>query len=64
MSPYIVSFVRADNKPNEEYYYHTLEEAREHFSLFLDDSSGLYRQIQIENYAGELIAINYFPSND
>lgn len=60
IEPYIVRFVRSDMQPDEEYYYHTLAQATEHYSLFLDDISDLYSQIRIEDYAGELIAaLNY-----
>ena len=44
---YVVRFVRRDGKPDEEYYYHTLEAARNHFKLFYDDDSGLYKTISL-----------------
>lgn len=43
---FIVRFVRKDDQPAEEYYYHTYEEARAHFALFLDDDSELYHRIE------------------
>ena len=47
MKDYIVRFIRADDMPDEEYYYLTFDEAKKHYSLFLDDDSGLYQKIQI-----------------
>ena len=44
---YIVRFVRRDRKPNEEYYYHSLEAAKNHINLFYDDDSGLYKTISL-----------------
>lgn len=46
---YILRFVRADCGPDEEYYYHREAEAIDHFNLFLDDDSSLYRRIEIEH---------------
>lgn len=43
----IVRFVRKDDQPVEEYYYRSLEDAQYHFSLFLNDDSGLYREINL-----------------
>ena len=48
MKYYVVRFIRADGKPDEEYYYHTLKEAEEHYNLFIDDDSCLYSSIVIE----------------
>ena len=45
---YIVRFIRVDCGPDEEYYYHTEQEASAHFNLFLDDDSKLYKRIEIE----------------
>ena len=42
-----VRFVRKDGKPDEEYYYHTLQEAETHKKLFDDDDSDLYERIEI-----------------
>lgn len=44
---FIVRFVRKDGKPDEEYYYHTLQEAEAHKHLFDDDDSDLYKRIEI-----------------
>lgn len=44
---YITRFVRCDRKPNEEYYYPTIEEARYHLEQFRDDDSELYERIEI-----------------
>ena len=46
-SGYIVRFVRRDGKPNEEYLYRTVEEARRHFDLFNEDDSDLYDSIEV-----------------
>ena len=42
---YMVRFVRRDGKPDEEYYYNSLEAAQNHITLFYDDDSGLYKMI-------------------
>lgn len=49
---FVVRFVRKDGKPDEEYYYHTLEDAEAHRDFFDDDDSGLYERIEIveENF--------------
>ena len=47
---WIVRFVRRDEKPGEEYYYHTLREAEAHKGLFREDDSGLYEAIEIVSY--------------
>ncbi len=44
---YIVRFIRKDNRPVEEYYYTTCLDALYHFTLFLDDDSGLYEEIEL-----------------
>ena len=44
---FIVRFVRKDGQPDEEYYYHTLQEAEAHKLLFDDDDSDLYERIEI-----------------
>lgn len=55
---FIVRFVRKDDQPAEEYFYHSYEEAHAHFALFLDDDSGLYKKIEIiqEGNANTVIA--------
>lgn len=49
---FVVRFVRKDGKPDEEYYYHTLQDAEAHKRLFDDDDSDLYERIEIveENF--------------
>ena len=49
MKDYIVRFISVDGKPDEEYYYNTLQEAQAHKELFDDDDSGLYKRIEIES---------------
>lgn len=44
---YITRFVRRDRRPDEEYYYPTIEEARYHLEQFRDDDSELYEHIEI-----------------
>jgi hypothetical protein len=55
ISPFILRFIRLDNKPREEYYYNRLEDAITHYNLFLDDDSGLYRKIEIVDYSEKSI---------
>lgn len=54
---YIVRFIRKDNKPVEEFFYHTYEEAFVHLALFRNDDSGLYRRIEIVQAWGDDKAI-------
>ena len=56
MKEYIVRFIRADEKPNEDYYYNTIDEARSHYNLFVADDSELYSKIVITNDTGEVFA--------
>lgn len=44
---YIVRFIRKDDKPVEEFFYHTFEEAFVHLALFRDDNSEIYKRIEI-----------------
>ena len=44
---FIVRFVRVDGKPNEEYYYQALEDAKYHYSLFENDNSDLYEEVEL-----------------
>lgn len=44
---YIVRFERNDEQFDEEYFYNNLEEAEDHFNLFLNDDSGLYKTIEL-----------------
>ena len=44
---YIVSFVRADGQPDENYVYWQKEDAVNHMNLFVDDDSGLYKCIEL-----------------
>lgn len=47
---YVVRFVRKDVEPDEEYVYHTMEEAAWHLNQFTDDDSGLYKYIEIVDF--------------
>lgn len=44
---YTVIFHRKDGKPQEEYEYPKLEDAKKHFDLFRKDDSGLYTHIDL-----------------
>ncbi len=46
---YIVRFVRLDGKPDEEYYYQSLQDAQYHLHLFDTDDSGLYNKVILFN---------------
>ena len=54
---YIVRFIRKDDKPVEEFFYHTYEEAFVHLALFRNDDSGLYRRTEIVQAWGDDKAI-------
>ena len=54
---YIVRFIRKDDKPVEEFFYHTYEEAFVHLALFRNDDSGLYRRIEFVQAWGDDKAI-------
>lgn len=54
---YIVRFIRKDDKPVDEFFYHTYEEAFVHLALFRNDDSGLYRRIEIDQAWGDDKAI-------
>ncbi len=56
---YIVRFIRNDEKPNEDYYYISRENAQNHFDLYSQDESKLYRRIMIIVIKGEeIVEIN------
>lgn len=50
---YIVRFIRKDDRPVEEFFYHTFEDATSHLLLFRDDDSDLYARIEIIDGATE-----------
>ena len=50
---YIVRFIRKDDKPVEEFFYHTYEEAFVNLVFFRDDDSGIYRRIEIVKAAND-----------
>ena len=56
---YKVTFIRADLKPDEIYYYQNESDARCHFSLFRNDGSGLYRSIQLKRDSQLVDAIHF-----
>lgn len=55
MKEYTVHFIRADEQPEEIYYYHTLEEAKWHLHLFDEDDSELYQKIEVRNKVGNVL---------
>lgn len=44
---YSVRFLRADEMPDEVYYYNRKLDAEKHFDLFKTDDSGLYHRIDL-----------------
>ena len=44
---YITRFIRRDGKPDEEYYFNTYEEARDHADSFTADDADLYEGIEL-----------------
>lgn len=60
---FIVIFKRRDNKPDEEYYYHTKEEATRHIDLFINDDSGLYDEIDLVEWKDDLNIISSLKFN-
>jgi hypothetical protein len=44
---YSVRFLRADEMPDEVYYYNRKLDAVKHFALFKADDSGLYHRIDL-----------------
>lgn len=50
---YFVRFIRKDNKPVEEFFYHDYEDALDHLALFRDDDSGLYKRIELVTAADD-----------
>ena len=42
---FIVRFIRKDGQLNEEYYYHFIRDALDHFLLFENDDSTLYDEV-------------------
>lgn len=55
MKEYTVHFIRADEQPEEIYYYHTLEEAKWHLHLFDEDDSELYQKIEVRDRVGNVL---------
>ena len=46
---FITKFIKSDEKPDENYYYHSKKEAVDHLKLFFNDDSKLYEKIQVIN---------------
>lgn len=57
---FIVRFCRKDSKPEEDYYYNNIVDAKYHLSLFADDDSGLYDNITLYNNRDEVIERIFF----
>lgn len=47
ISLYIVRFMRFDDYPDEEYSYLCLSDAETHYQLYINDTSGLYYEVQL-----------------
>ena len=45
---YCLTFYPKDGGAREEYLYHKRADAEYHMSLFINDDSGLYKAIEIE----------------
>lgn len=64
---WIVRFVRKDGKPDEEYFYHSQEEAEHHRDLFQNDDSGLYEKIEVikeESNKEDTMELNFIKCGD
>ena len=63
---YIVRFIRMDKKENEEYFYHSFNDAISHLEQFRNDDSELFRRIEvIDSYTLHLpYAVLEFQSAD
>lgn len=55
MPDFITRFIRADEQPNEEYFYQTETDARAHMNLFNGDDSGLYSRIEVVQYSTDTV---------
>ena len=44
---YIVRFLRFDDCPDEEYSYLRFSDAENHYLLYINDTSGLYYEVQL-----------------
>lgn len=51
MPDFVITFIRFDGQPNEEYWYSSVDEAKAHWDLFRGDDSGLYRRIEVTQYS-------------
>ena len=52
---YEVKFIHKEDPRDDIYYYHTIEDALNHFNLFLDDNSCLYKSISIMDVENQTI---------
>ncbi len=60
MQLYTVRFIRRGQDPDEEYYYNTLESAKDHFMLFNDydeDEAEMYSRITLEDDNGSILSV-------
>lgn len=60
---YITRFTRTDGEI-EDYLYYTEKEAWEHLELFMNDDSGLYRNISIINNDVYMTVLSILPFQD
>ena len=59
MTGYIVKFIRADQKPSENYFYHNLEEAKKYFDMFHNDDSKLYKRVELIKLKADRSVIDF-----
>ena len=58
---FVIRFVRRDKKADEEYFYHTYEDAEHHLNLFRDDDSDLYDRIELVDENDAVLLSLVFP---
>ena len=51
---YTTRFIHKDGQKDEEYWYHTEEEAIAHMELFRNDDSNLYKKIVVVDESEEI----------
>ncbi len=54
---YIVSFIRKDEQPDENYVYYEKIDAEHHMNLFVNDDSGLYKRIELSLWDNNKIMV-------
>ncbi len=59
---YVVSVIRKDKQPDEDYTYDRYEDAKKHFELFRNDDSGLYTKIELMTWLADNSSITVFDT--